>query len=626
MSAVRYPFSAVVGMDYAKRAIMCAAVNPALKTVLIRGDPGSAKTTLARSAVFLFPGRSMVNIPQNVSPEALFGGLDVEKTMETGEPRFQSGLMGRADGNIAYIDDVNLLEDGILASVTDAVYGGSVRLEREGASMEYACDTVVIATMNPDDSDISDHMLDRFCMCAYSTGVEDQPEREEIVHRNMRFCASPRDFMESYAEADAKVEAEVSRAREILPCVTISDELLMISVELCGSVDADGHRGDIALVNTAMALAALNGRDEVSKYDVERAAALCLPHRRNYRQPPEGREEGKPPEDSGEEPPQEKPPEDGDDETDARDEPQEPQEGGECDRDETPMDIGDMEDMLFEIGDRFRVTDYLGSSPGRVRRTKSVRGRREMAESRDSSGTYVGSRIPEGRTTDIAFDATVRAAAPYQRDRDKGNLAINIAKSDIRMKVKHRRSGCTILFLVDASGSLGVKRRMSTVKGAIFSMLRDSYVKRDRIGMMAFRRDASELVLPPTKSVEYSYSKLEEMPTGGKTPLSAALVRADEFMTSYSRTHPGEKCYVVLITDGRANVPLTEGRDANEEVLEIADKISIPGVRWVVVDASTGFVRFDNAEVLSRKLSATYLRLEDLNADALRSGIKALVG
>ena len=284
-----------------------------------------------------------------------------------------------------------------------------------------------------------------------------------------------------------------------------------------------------------------------------------------------------------------------------------------------------LDDMVFEIGDQFRVIDYLEDRRRKVSKTSAKKGRRMMVESSDSSGRYARSRIPSDKTHDIAFDATVRAAAPYQKSRDHNDMAINIQKQDVREKVREMRAGCTILFLVDASGSLGVRKRMAAVKGAVLSMLRDSYVKRDRIGMMAFRRDSAELVLPPTRSVEYSYRKLEEMPTGGKTPLSEALVTVNEYMTSYSRSHVGEMCYIVVITDGRANVPLQEGANANEEVLKLAEDMAIPQVKWIIIDASAGFMRFDNAERLAMALEGTYFRLEDLNADRLAESVRAAI-
>ena len=627
---LRFPFSAVYGMDDAKRAILCSLVQPTLRTVLIRGGPGSAKTVLSRAAGEL-AGKKVVNIPLNVTEEMLFGGMDAEATMREGRPVMQKGLLSRADGCILYADDVNLLDQRVLSSLLDCVLSGRVVVEREGVSGSYSCDTLLIATMNPDDSDISSHLLDRFELCAYSDFPNDDGRgREEVLRRNAEFARDPEGFVSMYSEEEGKLRSDIDRARRILPLVTITDALLGVAVELCAKVGAEGFRGDIALVEAAYAMAALNGRDEVMRKDVEEAAMITLAHRRSYSQPPPPPEEQKQQEeedsdseegDCDEQPPKsnEAPPQDPGDSGDNDSEP--PDDG------QQPEDIGAMlDEMLFEIGEQFRVIDYLQDGRRIIRSTSSRKGRRAMAESRDSSGRYARSRIPEGRVTDMAFDATVRAAAPYQRSRDHNGLAVSIEKQDIRRKVRERRSGCTILFLVDASGSLGVRRRMAAVKGAVLSMLRDSYVKRDRIGLMAFRRDSAELVLPPTRSVEYSYRKLEELPTGGKTPLGQALATVSDFMTSYSRSHPGESCYIVLITDGRANVPLREGADANQEVERLAEGLSIPQVKWIVVDASTGFVRFDNAERLAKALEGTYFRLEDLDADRLAGSVRSVIG
>ncbi len=198
---------------------------------------------------------------------------------------------------------------------------------------------------------------------------------------------------------------------------------------------------------------------------------------------------------------------------------------------------------------------------------------------------------------------------------------MKIEESDIREKVRERRSGCTLMFLVDASGSLGARRRMATVKGAVLSMLRDSYVKRDRIGLAAFRRDGMEVILPPTRSVEYAYRCLSELPTGGKTPLGAALISVTEYMSAYRRSHPGEMCYVVLITDGRANVPVYGG-DANREAKSIAEGISEPGLGWIVIDAGTGFADYGDARNLSESLCARYFKLENMDAEMFAAGVR----
>lgn len=617
-----FPFTAVLGMDDAKRAMQCILVNPNLKTVMIRGGQGTAKTVLARSIGHI-SGKSIINIPVNISEEQLFGGMDIDETIRTGKVCMQPGLLSKADGNILYVDDVNLMDQRILMTLLNSVLDGSVVVEREGVSAEYCVDTVLIATMNPSDSDVSSHILDRFDLCAYASFPDEEDKRAEILRRNADFQKDPAGFIKKFREEEDTLKANIDRSKKILPLVTMADDLIGVSVELTVKVLADGHRGDIAMINTAKALAALNGRDEVMKKDVEEAAMLCLAHRRNYtqEQPQEPPRPEEPEEDDQE------PQENEDQQQEQQQQEQEPESNEEQDQVPPPdMDFQQLlDDMVFEIGDQFRVIDYLNDGRRKVSKTSAKKGRRMMVESSNSSGRYARSRIPSDRTHDIAFDATVRAAAPYQRSRDHSGLAINIQKQDVREKVREMRAGCTILFLVDASGSLGVRKRMSAVKGAVLSMLRDSYVKRDRIGMMAFRRDSAELVLPPTRSVEYSYRKLEEMPTGGKTPLSEALVTVNEYMTSYSRSHVGEMCYIVLITDGRANVPLQEGINANDEVLKLAEDMAIPQVRWVVIDASAGFIRFDNAEKLAQVLGGTYFRLEDLNADRLAESVRAVI-
>lgn len=616
------PFSAVYGMEDSKRAIMCACVNPCIRTVLIRGGPGSAKTVLARSAGAM-TGRRVVNIPLNVTEEQLFGGMDVEETMREGRPVMLGGILSRADGCILYADDVNLMDHRVLASLLDSVITGRVIVEREGVSGEYLCDALLVATMNPEDSDISPHLLDRFDLCAYTDFPRDDSEgRAEILRRNAELLKDPDGFGGQYAETEEAMRRSVERGREILPLTEVSDGLLGVCAELATKVNADGFRGDLAMVNASRALAAMDGRDEVTRKDVEEAAMICLAHRRNHI--PEAPEQSPGSSDRDRQEPQcDDSPDDGSEESGD----EVPDDGNHSPVPEIPDDLQRMlEEMMFEIGEQFRVIDYLSDGRRVIHRTSSRKGRRAMAESTDTTGRYARSRIPDGTVADLAFDATVRAAAPYQRTRDRGELAMAISTQDIRVKVRERRSGCTIMFLVDASGSLGVRRRMAAVKGAVLSMLRDSYVRRDRIGLMAFRRDSAELILPPTRSVEYSYKKLEDLPTGGRTPLAEALVTVGDFMTSYSRSHQGESCYIVLITDGRANVPLREGADANEEVRRLAAEMSIPQVRWIVVDASAGYVRLDNAERLAMELEGTYFRLEDLNADRLADSVRAAIG
>ncbi|MCQ2070566.1 MAG: VWA domain-containing protein [archaeon] len=619
---VNLPFTAVVGMDDCKKALECALVSPHVKTVLIRGGTGAAKTVLSRSLSGI-SGKKVVNCPPNIGEEELFGGLDVEATVSEGRPVMRKGLLSRADGNILYVDDIDLMERSVLSGLLTATIDRDVVVERGPISSRYRVDTVLVATINPMDSDLSDHMLDRFDLCAYAS---DEDSRE-VLKRLYDFEMSPESLESRFSEEQEAEMKKIDRAARILPIVEMSDELLNVISELCAKVGA-GIRGDLAMVNCSKCLAALNGRDTVTKKDVEEAAILCLPHRRDPTvqppEPPQPPEEPDGQDEDGED--TEEPPDNND--NDRKDDGQEEQDGQdeeESRNDDEPLSMEDLEDMLFEIGRQFRVIDYLGSRTKVPSRTKTRKGRRAMAVSADGTGRYARSREPLGRTSDIAFDATVRAAAPYQNVRHSDQVSIVIEKRDIREKVRERRSGCTIMFLVDASGSLGVRKRMSTVKGAIMSMLRDSYVRRDRIGLSMFRRDSCEVILPPTKSVEYSYRCLEELPTGGKTPLGEALLRTEEYMRSYARCHVGENCFIVLVTDGRANVPLEEGRNANDEVQKLAEDLDSPHIGWIVVDAGAGFPHFDNAEKLAEKLEARYFRLEDLDADRFAESIRNVI-
>ncbi len=620
-----YPFSAVFGMEAAKNAIRCAICSPGIRTVLIRGPSGSAKTVLCRSLGGL-SGRKVVNIPSGADVERLFGSVDMEKLLDTGEARLEKGLLAEADGGYAFVDDINLMDERVSVAVLDAVTTGTVRTERDGISEVSSVDVVLVATMNPEEREMSDHLLDRFDICV-SVAPEDGDEaKKEILVRRMAYEDSRRGFCESYEPEQEKERKVMEDARKIIPLVSVSDELRLIISELCDKVGAEGLRGDIAVTNTAVALAALDRRDSVTRSDVERAAAMCLVHRRRYdpeppQEPPEPEEEEE--QDEKQEPDQDQRPDPPDNkEEDQQDQDEEPPEDNDKDRN-AGMDLPRIDDMLFEVGRQFRVIDYLGKGKAIAKPNSSRKGRRSEFECTGTSGRQVSARIPEGKTRDIAFGATMRAAALSQKGREPGPMRIVVEDSDIREKVRRARTGCTVMFLVDASGSIGARRRMSAVKGAVLSMLKDSYVKRDKVGLMVFRRRTAEVILPPTRSVEYGYKLLEDIPTGGRTPLAAAMITASDYMTSYSRSHPGERCYIVLMTDGRSNVPYVEGADPNQEARDLAETLDVPGIQWIVVNTGNGFRFFDSASELASHLGALYFNLEEPDADALATSVRA---
>ena len=581
-------------MEAAKDAVRCAVCSPGVRTVLIRGPSGTAKTVLCRSLSDI-SGRRMVNIPAGADVERLFGSVDIERFLDTGDLCLEKGLLAEADGGFAFVDDINLMDERTAVMVLDAVVTGRIMTERDGISSVQPADIVLLATMNPEEREMSDHLLDRFDICVCVSPEEGLDARREVLSRRISYEDSASEFRERYSEETEKERSAAEYASKIVPLVQISDELRLIISELCVKVGAEGVRGDIAVLNTAKALAALDRRDSVTRGDVERAAAMCLVHRRRYdMEPPE---------------------------------PPEPPEDQEQDKDEDKGSdvLPHLDDMMFEVGRQFRVIDYLGKGKA-PKASGSRNGRRSESESAGAYGRQVSSRIPDGKAEDIAFGATMRAAALSQKGRDHGSLRIVVEDQDLREKVRRVRNGCTVMFLVDASGSIGARRRMSAVKGAVLSMLKDSYVKRDKVGLMVFRRRTAEVILPPTRSVEYGYKLLEDIPTGGRTPLSAALVTAGEYMTSYSRSHPGERCFIVLMTDGRSNVATEEGADPNEEARRIADSMRIPATQWIVVNTGNGFRLFDSASELASHLEALYFNLEQLDADALAASVRTAAG
>jgi len=624
LSPAHLPFSAIFGMDRAKKAMLCAMVNPGIKGVLIRGGSGTGKTMMVRS-VGGIADKSVVNVPLNVTDEQLFGSLDIEAAIKEGRIVMEEGLMKRADGNLLYMDDADLFDPKMLSSVTDAVLAGSVRVERENISAVYGCDTTLIATMNSNNSYLAPGISDCFDIYVNADFPEDAEGRLEILRRNLDHEADADGLRDRYSDDEDELMERIAVARELLEGMRLTDDLIRMIASICMAADIDGFRGDLSMMKVSMALAALDGRHEAEVGDIEEAAAMCLPHRRK---PKKGhRESAKKKEydllGTGEShirraihDDRRRKPEIAEDD------------GGAAAGSTAPQLLADarsrlgdeIEDVITRIGEVFETIDLFENATVGTAGATGDSGMRRSAISRSRSGRYVGARLTEDRNPDLAFDATVRAASVHQRRRHAeggGDMAVIIDKQDLREKIRETRSTSTFLFAVDASGSLVIRNRMMAVKGAILSLLKQHYAKRDRVGIMTFNSTAIQMVLPPSKSVESVYNILDNLPIGRRTPLSAALVYLNEYMTVFTKKHKDEACYVILVTDGNANVALDpddEETDPLEEALKIASKISIPNVGWIVIDTEKPSSEVHNAERFAKQLRADYYTLEDLRA------------
>ena len=518
MDSYVFPFSAVIGQNEAKKALIYGAVNPRIGGVLLSGQKGCAKSTLVRSFGNILRGMDIIDLPLNVTEDMLLGTVDIEYAVADGKMRFSPGLLKRADGNILYIDEANLLTKSAADALLDASQRGSVTVEREGISQSYACSFLMVGTMNPEESLLGVQFTDRFGLYVEMKGITDKADRVEIIKRRMEYEKSPERFYALYKEKDDISAREIVRAQKLLPEVKLSDEMMQTAATLSAASGALGHRAEIYIAETALAIAAFDGRAEVEKKDIYSAAEFVLPHR--IRECTDVKEEYIPQNEQQdfEEDLTETP------QTDNRKDTHKEQNEdnyippSEQIQQEEPQDAADETvygQELYALNDVFPQKKYKDAKRGSGRRSKTV--------SDTKKGRYIGFLMPKGKSYDVAFDATLRAAAPHQSSREKNGMALSIKPQDIRQKRREHRVGNTIFFAVDASGSMGAQKRMIETKNAVLSLLYDAYQKRDRVGLIAFRKDEAEILLPVTRSIDLAQKRLQSLPTGGRTPLAKGL-------------------------------------------------------------------------------------------------------
>lgn len=495
-----FPFAAVCGMEKAKEAILLTLVNPFAGGLLLSGEKGSGKSTLVRSARELVDA-PWVEIPISVTEDRLFGSIDAEEAIRSGHKKLLPGLIDEADKGIIYMDDVNLLRDDLLSAVLNIREAGGYRLERDGLSEERKTAFTVLAVMNPDSGTLSASSLDRFGLFAEADPSCDEQARQEIIRRVLAFEKDGIAFRAQWQEETEALKKKVEEARNALGSVEVSDAMVQLAAVYTLKAHVAGHRADIYLIEAARAEAALAGRKYVLPKDLEKAAEFVLPHRMRKAEEQQPPEDMKPEQQEEENRPPEKEPEQpsaSETEFSHPPEAQPPQ-----------MDTEDADDSNYEQNeDNAQMSNPRGQSreriddadlhvnlppmwiePSKDRKPKKGSGKRSLTMTDLMQGRYVRAEIPRAKTSDIAFDATLRAAAPYQRARPSNGCAVVIRKEDLRSKVREKRTGNIFLFVVDASGSMGARERMKTVKGVIFKILLDAYQKRDRVGMVAFRKN-----------------------------------------------------------------------------------------------------------------------------------------
>ncbi|HWR38743.1 MAG TPA: VWA domain-containing protein [Patescibacteria group bacterium] len=618
MQRCSYPFAAIVGQENVKRALLVALVNPKAGGLLIAGEKGTGKSTLVRSLQPLLRERKIWELPLNASEDMVLGSLDMHYALETGKRRLLPGLMAKAHKQLLYIDEVNLLRRDFLSTLLEAANSGLYRVEREGLSclQEAAC--TLLGTMNPEEGVLPVPILDRFGMYVQVSRETNEQARVEIVRRILDYEAEPQAFCQRYTAATEQLTEQLAMAQKLLPSVEVSPAMMLLAAQQCARVHAAGHRAELFLLEASRAIAALAGRSYLLPDDLEEAACYVLPQRlrqEQQEQPPEPQDR----DDSGE---NEESTDQQSDQTpeqqsepppvpDATQESVSPDDQNNQNQREEQDNQGAGEENIADIERLFSFLHMeLPNFPDRQERSGS--GKRSLTRTAERQGRYVRAGFPHGTVTDLAFDATLRAAAPYQRYREHNGCALAIAKEDLRQKIREKRIGSTFLFVVDASGSMGARERMRAVKGAVCAMLQDAYQQRDQVGMIVFRRQSAEVLLPITRSVDLAQKCLRRLPTGGKTPLAEGLTTALRVLAGAKNKDSQSKPVIVLITDGRVNKSM-DGKDALDEALKAAGKIRRTGVHSVVIDTEQDFIKMGLARNVAQEMGSSYYRLQELS-------------
>ncbi len=599
---VNYPFSAIVGHEQLRLALVLCAVRPEIGGVLIRGEKGTAKSTAVRglAAVLsrLGDGR-LVELPIGATEDRVIGSLDLQRVLRDGEHAFTPGLLAAAHGGVLYVDEVNLLGDHLVDVLLDAAAMGRVHIERDGVSHTHEARFTLIGTMNPEEGELRPQLLDRFGLTVEVRASRDVDERAQVIRQRMAFESDPAGFAERYAEADADLARRIAAARAAVGDVELPDTELRRIAALCAAFGVDGMRADLVVARAAAAHAGWRGAGAIEEQDIRVAAELSLPHRRR-RDPFD--EPGLDPErldqalaQAGDSQPEPDPDPDGPDGGGASSESTAPQ----AHSDGVPR-VSAPPTTTF----RTRVLTVPGVGYG-------APGRRSGARNRH--GTAISAHPTDG--FGVHLFGTVLAAA---RRAERAGPP-RVVPDDVRRAIREGRESNTVIFVVDASGSMAARDRMSAVGGATLSLLRDAYQRRDKVAVITFRGSGASVLLPPTSSVHIASARLARFDTGGTTPLAEGLLAARDMVARERVRDRARRCLVVVLTDGRA----TGGPDPLGRARLAARWLVAEGTAAVVVDCETSWVRLGLAEELAGYLAAPSVRLAQLRADSLTEVVRS---
>jgi magnesium chelatase subunit D len=685
-----FPFTAIVGQESMKLALILNAIVPTIGGVLIRGEKGTGKSTAVRALARLLPEHSVVEgchygcdpadrdalcvecrgrvatkgtlpshrrrmrvveLPINSSEDRVVGTIDIEAALRAGAKRFEPGVLAEANRNILYVDEVNLLDDHLVDVLLDAAAMGVNVVEREGVSFAHPSRFILVGTMNPEEGELRPQLLDRFGLCVDVEGIRDPDQRVLISERDAAFKKGDHEFANEFAAADHNLSRAIGEAMAAVKGVRITTAQARLISSICVEAEVLGHRADVVIDHASRALAAYRRHGTPSRDDIYDAATLALAHR--ARQPIRRDQE------------ETTSPEQGDEQEGSKDADADAGEPQASESDAPPESSSEQSTSASDTGQQSAGSDQgmtTGGSSGnesapdatelfnlkridlpRQRRVRKQGGKRSAAQTPDRRGRYVRAQ-PKAKVTDLAIDATVRAAAPMQKERGRlPGERLMLERDDLRQKVRERKIGNLIVFVVDASASMDAEQRMAATKGAILSLLQDAYVRRDRVAVVIFKNRTAEVVLRPTSSVSLARRRLEKLSVGGTTPLTHGLMAGYKVVKTELLRDPTIRPLLVLISDGRGNISMFK-EEPLVEAQKIAAMIDAEHIDALVIDSARDYSHLPSVQHLARvapmyqtyainacadlaeRMGARYYGLYDLSRDEIASAVERELG